>query len=181
MGKRINGRDLGRALRRKHVGNIALAVHADNLALRRKAHIDALRDRLEREHAALARHVELERAVVQRGHLHHLHHVLKFIIEAARARTVRAPAIAPGPGVEPACARAAVRVIGLFLQQRLGNCSGHGQTQADLLLLEQHGLFARNQRGVEIGLHERAALHDVAQELHVGVEPDDVSVGQGRI
>src|SRR5512133_3381862 len=48
------------------------------------------------------------------------------------------------------------------------------ERQAQRLLVEQHRLLARNQRGVQVGARERRAAHDVAQELHVVGDAHDV-------
>ena len=83
---------------------------------------------------------------------------------------MRLPAVA---AAERVCAFA-----GLFGQQRLGNCAGRRQAQADRLLLEQHGFFTRDQGGVQIRLGKRRAAHHIAQKLHIGVQAHDAGLCQ---
>ena len=58
---------------------------------------------------------------------------------------------------------------------------GHSGWQAHTFLLEQHGGFSLDQRGVEFGRGKRLAANDVAQKLHIGVQAHDVGLRQSRV
>ena len=43
-------------------------------------------------------------------------------------------------------------------------------------MLEQHGAFALDERGVELRMGKRIAAHDVTQKLHIGVQAHDLGL-----
>ena len=178
VGQRINCYYLRSTMGSKDVGYNPICINVDDLAVITELDVDALVGALESKRRPLAGHLQLQRAIVQRGEKHHLNFALELKVKPARTRAVRAPAVLAGPGVQPHGLGGHLRLLGFFLQQGVGHSSGHRQVQSDFLLLEQHSFFARNQGGVQISLGERAALHHVAQKLHIGVEAHDVGCGQ---
>ena len=86
-------------------------------------------------------HLQLQRAVVQVGQ-HRRVPARRETPGRSSAASGRASASRrAGPGVDPPSLRG-----GLFLQQRVRHHAGRGQRQAHLLLLEQHGRLAHDQR-----------------------------------
>ena len=95
---------------------------------------------------------------------------LKFKLETPHVDAVRAPAITAAEGVNT--------FGGPLIKQGFCNGAGSRQCKANGLLPEQHSALTRNQGCVQVGLGKRGAAHHVAQELHVGVEPDNMGLAQ---
>jgi hypothetical protein len=153
---------------------LAHGIHGGPGALARILQFDAPGDRLKRQRTGNSLRAFTDRqpqsAIVQVGQAGLGVRAVEVELEAALHQAVRAPAVT-----------AAERVGafgGALAQQRLGHGGGRRQRQAHALLLEQHGLFARDQRGVEVGFSERVGARHHAQELHVGRQADDVGLGQ---
>jgi hypothetical protein len=94
----------------------------------------------------------------------------KLKLEAALHHAMRVKTVA---AAERVCAFA-----GALVQQRLRHGRRSGQRQAHGFLVEQHGLLALDERGVELGLGKRIGAGHAAQELHVGRQAHDVGLRQ---
>ena len=94
----------------------------------------------------------------------------------ALAGTKRLKSIPVREGVDP-------NGIGTVIVGRIGtgHGRGNGALKRDRVRPQHVGLFALNQGRVELGMGKRVGGQDTAQELHIGGQPDDVGLGQGRI
>ena len=173
MGQQVAHRDLRRTLGRMDIGHIAQAVN-----MHHRTHITPMQRNTGAggSKAQLAHGIgqpELQAAVApvaQAGR--HL------VLALAKAKAPKQFAQA-APAVR--LAKRASSLPGPLGQQGARHLGRAGQRHADPGLTKQRRRLAWNQRRVEIGPGKRAALHHMAQKLHIGLQTDDVGLRQRHI
>ena len=151
---------------------VALAGECDGHSLRCGAKFKEARHRAHFTHLTYLAHLanpaygQPQAAIVQISQLGPDRLAMEFKLETARHRAMRAPAVAAAEGVG---------AFSRFLrQQRAGDRGSRRERPAHGLLLEQQRPLSFDQRRVEIGLRKGRAADDVAQELHIGRQADDM-------
>lgn len=153
MRQQVDLNQLGSALRREQFDPFAIKVDRGQAALRAKADVERPVATLARRELQCARdgcralahgQLQLNVALIGQGRGHALAEVVEG--EAACADAVAAPAVGLAERISA--------FGGALGQQGLRDRGSDRQRQADLVLAEQHGALALDQRGVEIGASE---------------------------